>query len=69
MLLELTLTEDSDDFGPAGTKIMLNDGYVIGVAPDGNGSVVHVDMSDLGKFITLHVKEAYERWYILRLNP
>lgn len=69
MLLELTLTKDNDVFGPEGTKFMLNDGYVVGVAKDGSGSKVFVDMSDLEPFITVYVKEAYEKWYILRLNP
>ncbi len=69
MLLELTLTQDDDDFGLEGAKIMLNDSSVVGVSPDGSGSKVFVDMSDLAKFKTLHVKQSYEQWYILRLNP
>lgn len=69
MLLELTLTQDNDVFGPEGTKIMVNDSYVVGVAPNGSGTKVFLDMSDLEPFITVYVKEAYSKWYILRLNP
>jgi hypothetical protein len=69
MLLELTLTEDDEDFGHFGEKIMINDAYVVGVMKEGNGSKVLIDMSDLEKFKTLHVAEPYHNWYILRLNP
>jgi len=69
MLLELTLTQDDEDFGVAGTKFMLNDSYVVGVSPWDNGSKVLVDLSDLAKFKSLYVKETYETWYIIRLNP
>ncbi len=69
MLLELTLTQDDEDFGPEGTKIMLNDSSIVGVSPNGSGSKVFVDLSDLDKFKTLYVKQPYEQWYILKLNP
>ncbi|MCK5602500.1 hypothetical protein KAR91_11535 [Candidatus Pacearchaeota archaeon] len=69
MLLELTLTEDDEDFGPEGTKILMNDSYVVGVVQHGNGSKILVDLSDLEKFKTLYVKQAYTTWYMLRLNP
>lgn len=68
MLLELTLKEEDEDFGPAGSKVMINDGYVVGVAHHPRGSKIFVDMSDLGKFKTLVVREDYESWYLLKLN-
>lgn len=69
MLIELTLTQDDEDFGAAGTKIMLSDDYVVGVTPDGSGSKIFVNLSDLAKFKTLYVAEAYETWFLIRLNP
>jgi len=69
MLLGLTLTEDDDDFGKEGTKILLNDAYVVGVMQHGTGSKILVDLSDLAKFKTLYVKQAYSTWFMLKLNP
>jgi hypothetical protein len=69
MLLELTLTEDDEDFGLEGTKILLNDSYIVGIMEHGNGSKILVDMSDLAKFKTLYVKQKYSTWFMLRLNP
>ena len=69
MLLELTLSQDDEDFGQEGDTFMLSDSYIVGVARDGEGSKLHVDMSDTDKFKTIFVKERYELWYELRLNP
>jgi len=69
MLLEITLTKDDVDFGVKGTKIMIRDGYVVGVSPHINGSKIFIDMSDVNKFKTLYVKESYNKWKILKLNP
>jgi len=70
MLLELTLLKDDKDFGPKGSKVMISDSYVVGVTnnPNGRGSKLFVDMSDLETFKTLFVKESYEKWHLLRLN-
>ena len=69
ILLELTLAKPNENFGEAGDKIMLSASYIIGIAPHTTGARVHVDMSDLEKFITLYVKEEYDKWKILKLNP
>ena len=72
MLLELTLKQENEFFGPAGSKVMLNDSYVVGVTKNDDGaegSKVFVDLSDTNEFITLYVRQAYETWYLLRLNP
>lgn len=70
MLLELTLIKDDKDFGLKGSKVMISDGYVVGVTnnPNGKGSKIFVDMSDLETFKTLYVKESYTKWHMLRLN-
>lgn len=71
MLLELTLVEDDDDFGLAGSKFMIGYGYVVGVGidPSTGKTKIHVDMSDQDIFKTILVEEPYERFYIMRLNP
>lgn len=69
MLLEVTLTQDDNEFGPTGTKVMVNDAYVVGVSRHDGGSKIFVDLSDLQSFKTLYIQESYEQWFILRLNP
>lgn len=69
MLLELTLMKADPDFGNAGDKVMVSETYVVGVAKAPQGSKVFIDMSDLDTFKTLYIRETYENWYVLRLNP
>lgn len=69
MFLELTLAKDDDNFGPFGTKVMINDAYIVGVTGSETGSKVLIDMSDLEKYKSIHVSEPYSKWRILRLNP
>lgn len=63
MLIELELTKDDDDFGPAGSKIMINDSCVVVVLKHKNGSKIHVNLSNLENPKTLYVEEKYELWY------
>ena len=70
MLLEVTLARDDEDFGLQNTKVLMNLSNVVGITKDANGgSVLHVDLSDLGKFKKIYIKEDYDRWNIIKLNP
>jgi len=69
MLIECKLTRDDPHFGKAGTKVMINDGYIVGVTSHSSGSKVFVDLSDLEVFKTLYTNFEYKDWYILKLNP
>lgn len=70
MLLEVTLSRNDEDFGLQNSQIMINLGNVVAITKDeGSGSIFHVDLSDLGKFKKIYVKETYDRWFAIRLNP
>ncbi len=69
MLLEVTLMKKDPEFGNPGEKVMVSETYIVGVAKQPQGSKIFIDMSDLNKFKTLYIRENYENWYTLKLNP
>ena len=69
MLLEITLSRDDDNFGEKGSKVLINDSYVVGITSDDGGrAIIHVDLSDQELYTKLYTEETYEKWYALRLN-
>ncbi len=70
MLLEVVLSREDEDFGPAGSDVLVNDSYIVAIKRDGdtNNSVLYLDLSDIGKYTKIYVEESYEKWYMLRLN-
>lgn len=69
MLLEVTLRKDDDDLGVEGDKILLNFSNVVAISGEANEkAVVHLDVSDLGKFRKVFIKEKYGHWALLKLN-
>ena len=70
MLLEVTLRQDDEDLGSEGDNILLNFGNVVAISKEENDkAIVHLDVSDLGKFRKVYIKERYQDWNILKLNP
>jgi len=69
MLLEVTLAEDHEHLGKSGDSILVNDNYIVAIKKVGNGdAVMFIDLSDLGSFSEVHIRENYEKWYMLKLN-
>jgi len=70
MLLEMQLAKDDVDLGPAGSKVLINDAYIVAIKrePGTNNTILYLDLSDLGKYTKIYVEEKYEQWYMLRLN-
>ena len=69
MLLEVVLAQTDANLGPKGSKILINDSYIVAIKKNDDGkAVLFVDLSDLGKFTEVYVEESYESWYMLRLN-
>jgi len=68
-LLDVTLSTDSTDFGPAGTQLLINMRYVVGIEPNGSGSKFFVNKSDVATFVEIEVTEPFDQWRIVTLNP
>jgi len=70
MLLEVTLRQNDADLGQEGDKVLLNFSNVVAISREPNDkAIVHLDVSDLGKFRKVYIKEKYIDWNILKLNP
>lgn len=69
MLLEVTLDIDNEAFGKRGDEILVNDSYIVAIKkmPDG-GAALFLDLSDLGPFTVVYIREPYKNWYLMKLN-